>query len=232
LAGAIVVIGVKICGIREAADLDAALEAGASHCGLVFYPPSPRSLSLDAAAELARLGRGRAIMVALTVDADDAMLAAIAERGAPDMMQLHGRESPERAAEIRRLLGRPVIKAVSVADPGDVAAAEAYRGAADLILFDAKPPRVAGALPGGNGLRFDWSLLAALKGRMDFALSGGLTPDNVAEAIAATQPVLVDVSSGVETAPGQKDATLIRRFVAAARGPLVTPPILERADHG
>jgi phosphoribosylanthranilate isomerase len=221
-----VTIGVKICGIRTAADLETAVEAGATHCGLVFFPPSPRSLSLDMAAGLARLGRGRVTMVALTVDADDALLADIAASVAPDMIQLHGKESPERAAEIRNQTKRPVIKAVSVAEARDVEAASAYRGAADLILFDAKPPRNS-VIPGGNGLSFDWSLLAGVKGRMDFALSGGLTPDNVAEAIAATHPVLVDVSSGVETAPGQKNAELIRRFVAAAK-----TPILEGAVHG
>jgi phosphoribosylanthranilate isomerase len=221
-----VTIGVKICGIRTAADLETAVEAGATHCGLVFFPPSPRSLSLDVAAGLAHLGRGRVTMVALTVDADDALLADIAASVAPDMIQLHGKESPERAAEIRGMTKCPVIKAVSVAEARDVEAASAYRGAADLILFDAKPPRNS-VIPGGNGLSFDWSLLAGVKGRMDFALSGGLTPDNVAEAIAATHPVLVDVSSGVETAPGQKNAELIRRFVAAAK-----TPILEGAVHG
>jgi phosphoribosylanthranilate isomerase len=220
-----VTIGVKICGIRTLADLDAAIEAGASHCGLVFYPPSPRSLALEAAAELARHGRGRAIMVALVVDADDALIGDIAGQVAPDMIQLHGKESPERAAHIRHISGRPVIKAVSIAERGDVAAAHAWRGAADLILFDAKPPRLPGALPGGNGLSFDWSLLAGVNS--PFALSGGLTPGNVAEAIAATRPILVDVSSGVERAPGQKDAALIRRFVAAAR-----EPIMEGAVHG
>jgi len=220
-------IGVKICGIRTPADLETAVSAGASHCGLVFYPPSPRSLPLADAAALVRLGRGRVTMVALTVNADDALLAEIAAEVAPDMIQLHGRETPERTARIREITGRPLIKAVSVAEPGDVAAAEAWRGAADLILFDAKPPLRPSALPGGNGLSFDWSLLAGVKGRTPFALSGGLTPDNVAEAIAATEPVLVDVSSGVETAPGQKDAELIRRFVAAAR-----MPILEGAAHG
>jgi phosphoribosylanthranilate isomerase len=221
-----VTIGVKICGIMTPADLEAAISAGASHCGLVFFPPSPRNLPLDAAAGLARLGRGRAAMVALTVDADDALLEAIAAQVAPDMIQLHGKESPERTARIRALTGRPVMKAVSVAEAADVARAEAYRGAADLVLFDAKPPRNS-LIPGGNGIRFDWSLLAGVKGRMDFALSGGLTPDNVAEAIAATSPVLVDTSSGVETAPGKKDHALIRRFVAAARA-----PILEGATHG
>jgi phosphoribosylanthranilate isomerase len=220
-------IGVKICGIRTPADLETAIGAGASHCGLVFYPPSPRSLGLDAAAELARLGRGRITLVALTVDADDRLIRDIAREVAPDMFQLHGKESPERASHIRHSSGHSVIKAVSVSERADVAAAQAWRGAADIILFDAKPPRLPGALPGGNGLSFDWSLLAGVAENMQFALSGGLTSDNVAEAIAATGTFLVDVSSGVERAPGQKDAALIRRFVAAAR-----EPILEGAAHG
>jgi phosphoribosylanthranilate isomerase len=215
-----VAIGVKICGIKTPADLEAAISAGASHCGLVFFPPSPRSLSLDAAAALARQGRGRAIMVALTVDADDALLRAIVDQVAPDMIQLHGKESQERAARIREMTGRPVIKAVSVAESPDVMRAQAWQGAADLILFDAKPPRNS-PIPGGNGVSFDWSLLLGVSNRMDFALSGGLTPDNVAEAIAATHPILVDVSSGVERAPGEKDHALIRRFVAAARAPIL-----------
>lgn len=221
-----VTIGVKICGIMTPADLEAAISAGASHCGLVFFPPSPRNLPLDVATDLARRGRGRAIMVALTVNAEDAFLEEMTAQVGPDMIQLHGKESPERTARIRALTGRPVIKAVSVAEAADVARADAYRGAADLILFDAKPPRHS-VIPGGNGVSFDWSLLAGVKGRMDFALSGGLTPDNVGEAIAATSPVLVDTSSGVETAPGKKDHSLIRRFVAAVRA-----PILEGAAHG
>jgi phosphoribosylanthranilate isomerase len=221
-----VTIGVKICGIRTPADLEAAIEAGASHCGLVFFPPSPRSLTPDEAARLVGQARGRVTLVALTVDADDALLVRIAGHVGADMIQLHGRESPERTASIRALTGRPVIKAISVAADGDAEKADAYAAAADLILFDAKPPRSA-TRPGGNGRSFDWHLLAAVKGRMPFALSGGLTPDNVAEAIAATHPVLVDVSSGVESGPGQKDALLIRRFVAAAR-----TPVLEGATHG
>jgi phosphoribosylanthranilate isomerase len=222
-----VTIGVKICGIRRPADLEAAIEAGASHCGLVFYPPSPRSLSLDVAADLGRQARGRVVIVALAVDPDDALIRDIAAQVAPDMIQLHGRESPARAAVIRELAGCPVMKAVSIASRDDVTAAEGYRGAADLVLFDAKPPRLPGALPGGNGLSFDWRLLAGVKNRWPFALSGGLTPANVAEAIAATGPILVDVSSGVERVPGEKDAALIRRFVAAAR-----EPIMEGAVHG
>ncbi len=136
----------------------------------------------------------------------------------PDMFQLHGSETPERAAEIRRRTGRPVIKAISVECEGDADRASAYAGAADLILFDAKPPRgMAGALPGGNGLAFDWRLLSPLRGKMRFMLSGGLNAGNVAEAIALTGAAIVDVSSGVETSPGEKDAALIHQFVKASR---------------
>jgi len=223
-----VTIGVKICGIRTLPDLDAAIAAGASHCGLVFFPPSPRNLSLQDAANLASHGRGRVTIVALIVDAADDLIRAIADEVAPDMLQLHGKESPQRTAQIREMAGRPVMKAVSVARKADVLAADAYRGAADLILFDAKPPRRhKGALPGGNGLSFNWRFLQPIRGRMPFALSGGLTPDNVADAVAATGAALVDVSSGVESAPGAKNAELIRRFVTAAK-----TPILEGAAHG
>lgn len=221
-------IGVKICGIKTPIHLDAAIAAGASHCGLVFFPPSPRDVSLETAAGLAAHARGRVTVVALMVNAADDFIQTVTGQVAPDMLQLHGSESAERVQQIRALSGRPVIKAVRVATKADVLAAKAYEGVADLILFDAKaPPMQADALPGGNGLSFDWSLLAPVKGRMRFALSGGLTPDNVAEAVAATRPELVDVSSGVESAPGIKDAALIRRFVAAARA-----PVLEGAAHG
>jgi phosphoribosylanthranilate isomerase len=225
-AGKSLSIGVKICGITAAADLEAAVEAGASHCGLVFFPPSPRSLSLEAAAKLAARGRGRVTLVALMVNPDDALVRDVTATVAPEMVQLHGKEDPARTARIREMAGVPVIKAVSVAEAADVARADAWRHAADLILFDAKAPKHS-AIPGGNGLAFDWRLLAGVASRMDFALSGGLTPENVAEAIAATRPVLVDVSSGVETAPGKKDPALIRRFVAAARA-----TVLEGAAHG
>lgn len=220
-------VGVKICGIRTVRELDAALAAGATHFGLVFYPPSPRNLTLAQAARLAERGRGKALSVALIVDADEALIAAIASKVAPDLFQLHGKETPERVARIRAMTGRPVIKAIPVARRPDLALAEAYRGAADLILFDAKPPRrMKDALPGGNGLSFDWRILKPLKGNTAFALSGGLNPDNVADAIAASGASLVDVSSGVESAPGKKHAVLIRRFVAAANAPM-----LEGAAH-
>lgn len=209
---------VKICGIRTPPALEAAIEAGADYFGLVFFPPSPRNISLEDAARLAECARGRIKSVALVVNAEDAEIKAIAETVAPDMFQLHGKETPERTTTIRELVNRPVIKAVSVAAMGDATHAEAYKGAADLILFDAKPPAdEAHALPGGNGLNFDWRLLEGLKDRMRFMLAGGLTPNNVAEAIALTGAAIVDVSSGVESAPGEKQAALIRRFIAAAK---------------
>lgn len=219
-------IGIKICGITSPDDLEAAIAAGASHCGLVFFPPSPRSLSLQSAAEIARLGRGRVVTVALMVDPADDLVREVSATVTPDMIQLHGKEDPARTARIGAMSGVPVMKAISVSEAADVARADAWRDAADLILFDAKPPK-GSAIPGGNGVPFDWSLLAGVKERMDFALSGGLTPENVAGAIAATAPVLVDVSSGVETAPGKKDPALISRFAAAAR-----MAVLEGATHG
>lgn len=223
-----VATGVKICGIRTLDALEAAIAAGASHAGLVFFPRSPRHVGLDAAATLAAAARGRIISIALTVDASDAEIAAIVAAADPDMMQLHGAETPARAAQIRSLAGRPVIKAIPIEREGDAARADAYQGAADLILFDAKPPRGGpAALPGGNGLAFDWRLLAPLRGKMRFMLSGGLTPENVGEAIALTGAAIVDVSSGVETAPGVKDSQLIRRFADA-----VSAAALEEIAHG
>jgi phosphoribosylanthranilate isomerase len=207
---------VKICGLRTLEHLDAAIAAGASYYGMVFFARSPRNITHADADALSHAGRGRITSVALVVDAADAEIDAIIAAAAPDMIQLHGAETPARAAEIRQRTSRPVIKAVSVEREGDVAAAQPYAGAADLILFDAKPPRDA-AHPGGNGLAFDWRLLSPLRGKMRFMLSGGLTPANVAEAIAITGAAIVDVSSGVETAPGEKDAALIHQFVRASR---------------
>lgn len=216
----VVAVDVKICGIRTRDALEAAIAAGASHFGLVFFPRSPRNVALDEGARLAKAARGRILSVALLVDASDAEIEAVLATADPDMLQLHGRETPERAAQIRSHAGRPVIKAVSVDKDGDAEGASAYRDVADHILFDAKPPRNGdNSLPGGNGLAFDWRLLAAVKGKMPFILSGGLTPGNVAEAVALTGAVMVDVSSGVESAPGVKDAALIREFVQAARIP-------------
>ena len=210
---------VKICGLSTPETVEAAIDAGADLIGLVFYPKSPRCVSMDQAAALADQARGRVKTVALVVDAGDALLREIAARVAPDLIQVHGAESPERVAEISRLTGKPVIKAIRVQEAADVAAAAAYSDAASLIMYDAKAPETLGnALPGGNGHAFDWGLLEGGK-RPAFMLAGGLTPANVAEAIRVTGAPIVDVSSGVETAPGVKDAGLIRKFIEAAKRP-------------
>ena len=208
---------VKICGLSTEETLDAALHAGADRVGFVFFPPSPRHLGLDRAAALAARARGRAAIVALTVDAPDAALDEIVAALAPDLLQLHGRETPARTADVGTRFGRPVIKALGVSNASEVAGAAAYAGAADEVLFDAKPPKGA-VLPGGNGVSFDWRLLAALDLPVPFMLSGGLGPRNVGEALRVTRAPAVDVSSGVETAPGVKSPELIAAFVRAARG--------------
>ena len=205
----------KICGINSREALDAALEGGAAYVGLVFFPKSPRNVSTIVAADLADQARGKTKIVALVVDADDAALAEIVEGVRPDFLQLHGHESPARVETIERLFRIPVIKAIAVANAADVALADAYRNVADLVLFDAKAPRGA-ALPGGNGLAFDWSALEDRRGTT-FMLSGGLTPENVADAIRQTGAQAVDVSSGVESAPGVKDPMMIRRFLDATK---------------
>jgi phosphoribosylanthranilate isomerase len=211
-------VKVKICGIKTPEALQAALAARADFVGFVFYPPSPRSLAPEVAAELAELARANAAVVALIVDADDATIDEIVRKVDPDFLQLHGSETPERAAEIVQRWGKPVIKAIKVETAEDGAGALAYADIAALILFDAKAPKtLAGALPGGNGIAFDWHLLDAVKDRVPFMLSGGLTPENVGDAIAATGAEIVDVSSGVETAPGIKSPDLIRQFIDAAR---------------
>lgn len=207
---------VKICGLKTLDHLEAAIAAGASYYGMVFFAPSPRNIAHTEAMRLSQAGRGRINSVALIVDASDAEIDAVIAAADPDMIQLHGSERPERAAEIRQRTGRPIIKAISVEREGDADRATAYDGAADLILFDAKAPRLAGR-PGGNGLPFDWHLLAHLRGKMRFMLSGGLNAANVAAAITLTGAAIVDVSSGVEAAPGEKDAALIHQFVKASR---------------
>ncbi|MBN9280190.1 MAG: phosphoribosylanthranilate isomerase [Hyphomicrobium sp.] len=211
-------VKVKICGIKTPEALQAALAARADLVGFVFYPPSPRSLAPEVAAELVELARGQATIVALIVDADDAQIERIVQTVNPDMLQLHGSETPERVIEITRRWGKSVIKAIKVETAADAAQALAYVGIARLVLFDAKAPKdLAGALPGGNGLAFDWHLLDGVKDRVPYMLSGGLTPENVGAAITATGATIVDVSSGVETAPGIKSPDLIRRFIDAAR---------------
>lgn len=209
---------VKICGLKTAATMHAALDAGADFVGLVFYPPSPRNLEAAQAAPLAEMARGHARIVALMVDPTDTFAASVVDAAKPDILQLHGSETPERVLALRQRFGVPMMKAIKVETAADTEGALAFTGAADHILFDAKAPKgFAGALPGGNGLSFDWRLLDAIQGRLDFMLSGGLTPDNVAAAVRLTRPWAVDVSSGVEASPGEKDVTLIARFVAAAK---------------
>jgi phosphoribosylanthranilate isomerase len=211
-------VAIKICGLSRPDVLDAALEAGAAYVGLVFYEPSPRNVTLDEAEALAARARGRATIVALTVNASDALLRDIAGRVRPDFLQAHGEESPERVREITELTGLPVIKAIKVKDSGDVQQARAYARIAAMVLFDARAPdALADALPGGNGIAFDWSLLESGDGGTRFMLSGGLDCSNVADAIRITGAPIVDVSSGVERAPGVKDAELIRKFIEAAR---------------
>ncbi|TCO72102.1 phosphoribosylanthranilate isomerase [Rhodovulum euryhalinum] len=209
-------IRVKICGLTDAPSVAAAVSAGAAYLGFVFFPKSPRNLDIETARALAADVPPGLAKVALTVDAEDAMLAAILERVPIDMLQLHGHETPGRVAGIRARFGLPVMKAVGVADEADLAQITDYARVADQLLVDAKPPRDA-VLPGGNGLSFDWRLIANRRWPVPWMLAGGLTPDNVAEAIRLTGARQVDVSSGVETAPGAKDAALIERFIAAAR---------------
>lgn len=209
-------VRVKICGLRTAADMAAVVAAGAAYAGFVFFPKSPRHLTTDQARLLAFAAPPGLAKVALTVDADDALLDAIVEAVPLDMLQLHGHESPERVAQVRARYGLPVMKAVGVADEGDLAQLTEYSLAADQILIDAKPPKGAD-LPGGNGLSFDWRLLVGRKWLRPWMLAGGLTPANVADAVRLTGARQVDVSSGVESAPGVKDAALIAAFVKAAQ---------------
>ncbi|NEY90935.1 phosphoribosylanthranilate isomerase [Tabrizicola oligotrophica] len=216
-------IRVKICGLKTEADVAAVAATGAAYMGLVFFAKSPRHLSIEQARRLALVAPVGLAKVALTVNADDATLDAITEAMPLDMLQLHGHESPDRVAEVRARYGLPVMKAVGVADEGDLAAVFDYSLVADQILVDAKPPKNA-ALPGGNGLSFDWRLVAQRRWLRPWMLAGGLTPENVAEAIRLTNARQVDVSSGVESAPGVKDAGRIAAFVKAAM--MDGPPIL------
>jgi len=209
---------VKFCGLRSRADMDAAAKAGARYIGFVFFEKSPRNISIEAAATLATNAPLGLCKVALTVDADNAFLDALTGQVPLDMLQLHGHESPERVAEVKARYGLPVMKAVGVADADDLQQLDAYAGVADQILVDAKPPK-GGDLPGGNGLAFDWRLIADREWNVPWMLAGGLTPDNVAEAARMTGARQVDVSSGVESAPGQKDAALITAFGQAAKAP-------------
>jgi phosphoribosylanthranilate isomerase len=207
---------VKICGLATPDSLDVALDAGADMVGFVFFPPSPRHVAIGAARSLGTRVRGRAQKVALTVDADDVLLDAVVEALSPDILQLHGSEPAARVAALKKRFGLPVVKAIAVATAADLAKVAVYGAVADWILFDARAPREA-TRPGGLGNAFDWTLLRDAKAGVPFILSGGLTADNVAAAFAMTRAAAVDVSSGVERAPGEKDPDKIRAFVRAAR---------------
>ena len=209
-------VSVKICGISTVDDVRACAGAGANYMGLVFFEKSPRNITIPAARDLALAAPVGLAKVALVVNPSDAELDAIAGTVPLDMIQLHGRETPERVAEVKARYGLPVMKAVGIADANDLPKLESYFGVADQILVDAKPPK-GGELPGGNGLSFDWRLIAGRRWPCPWMLAGGLTPENVAEAVKMTGAKQVDVSSGVEDAPGQKNAELIQKFVQRSR---------------
>ncbi len=208
-------VEIKICGLMTPEAVDVALDAGADHVGFVFFPPSPRHIGFEAARALGARVRGRARKVALSVDADDDFLAATIDALKPDMLQLHGRESPERVVVVRTRFGLPVIKALPIETRSDLSPIRLFADVADRLLFDARAPRGA-TRPGGLGKSFDWTLLAGIN-RVPFMLSGGLDATNVAEALRITRAPAVDVSSGVERAPGVKDLDKIRAFVRAVR---------------
>lgn len=210
-------VRVKICGLTRPGDVAAAVAAGASYVGFVFFPKSPRHLSLDAASALADGVPPGVAKVALTVDVDDAGLDTLLARVPVDILQLHGHETPDRVREVQARSGLPVMKAVGVADAGDLRALDAYAQVADMLLVDAKPPKGA-ALPGGNGLAFDWRLIAGRRWPVPWMLAGGLDATNVVEAVRLTGARQVDVSSGVESAPGHKDGKKIAAFLRAASG--------------
>jgi phosphoribosylanthranilate isomerase len=207
---------IKICGLKTAEALDAALDAGADMVGFVFFPPSPRHLGFEAARTLAQRVRGRVQKVALSVDASDDWLAESISALKPDILQLHGKETPERVATVRSRFRIPVMKALPIQERADLTPVRAYAQVADRLLFDARAPREA-TRPGGLGKPFDWRLLENVNSDVPFMLSGGLDPNNVAEALRITRAPAVDVSSGVEREPGEKDVDKIRAFIRAAR---------------
>ena len=209
-------LDVKICGLSTPEAVEAAIAGGASHVGFIFFPKSPRNVSLETAAELARAAAGRVQRVAVTVDADDAELDRIVEEVRPNLLQLHGQETPERVRAVKIRFGLPVMKAFAIRALEDLERVARYRGVADRFLFDAKAP-AGSALPGGNGVPFDWRLLAALDADVEYMLSGGLDAGNVARALAETRPAGIDISSGVETAPGVKDIRLISEFLETVK---------------
>lgn len=209
-------VKVKICGVRTPSIVEAAADAGADYIGLVFFRRSFRYIAPDDAASLASAARGKIKTVAVMVDPQDALIEEVMGKVAPDILQLHGGETPERTAAIKAATGLPILKAIAVGSSSDTEEAQSFAGIADMILFDAKAHATA-PIPGGNGIAFDWQALSGIAGREPFALSGGLHPGNVGDALARTGAALVDVSSGVESAPGEKDAGLVRDFVAAVK---------------
>ncbi|MBZ7923781.1 phosphoribosylanthranilate isomerase [Ensifer adhaerens] len=207
---------VKICGLKTAEAVERAVALGASHTGFIFFPKSPRNIEPDDAGRLAERIRGQAKIVAVTVNADNDELDEIVSALNPDILQLHGSEDPERLLTVKAMYGLPVMKALSVREASDLEKIDAYVGIADRFLFDAKPP--AGSdLPGGNGVSFDWKLLDALDGSVDYMLSGGLNAENIGEAMVQTRARAIDISSGVESAPGVKDLKLMESFFNAVR---------------
>ena len=209
-------IVVTMCGLTRPEDVDAAVAAGADMVGFNFFPPSPRSVTPEKAAELAARMPAGILKVALSVDASDEHLAEITKAVTFDLLQLHGHESPERVVEVHRHFGIEVMKVLPISSVADVRHAHAYETVADRLMFDAKPPKGA-TRPGGNAIAFDWRLITGEKWAKPWILAGGLTPENVADAIHTSGAKAVDVASGVETRPGIKDAERIRRFIAAAR---------------
>ncbi|HUI35374.1 MAG TPA: phosphoribosylanthranilate isomerase [Stellaceae bacterium] len=211
-------VAAKICGLSSEEAVEAAVAGGGAYVGFVFYPPSPRSVTPARAGELCAGVPAGVLRVGLFVDADDASIEAVLGAAPLDVLQFHGGESPERVEDAKRRFGRKVMKAISVASAEDVAVASRYEDAADMLLFDAKPPRRADALPGGNGLVFDWQLIAGREWRLPWMLSGGLTAELLPEAVRISGARAVDVSSGVERRPGDKDPDKIRAFLEVARG--------------
>ncbi|OAP38848.1 N-(5'-phosphoribosyl)anthranilate isomerase [Sinorhizobium glycinis] len=207
---------VKICGLKTTEAVEHAVAHGASHTGFIFFPKSPRNIEPDDAGRLAERIRGRAKIVAVTVDADNDDLDEIVSALRPDILQLHGAEDPERVLTVKAIYGLPVMKALSIREAADLDRIDPYLGIADRFLFDARPP-AGSELPGGNGVAFDWRLLDALDGSVDYMLSGGLNAENIGEALALTGARAVDISSGVESAPGVKDLKLMDAFFDSVR---------------
>ncbi len=217
-------LDIKICGLRTTAAVDAAVVGGATHIGFIFFEKSPRHIGLVDAARLQEYVRGKAMAVAVTVDAVDADLDDIVETVRPDILQFHGKETPARVAEVKTRYGLPVMKALSISERTDLDAIALYRNVADRVLLDAKAPKDS-ELPGGNGFSFDWRLLATLDPAVEYMLSGGLNARNIQDALRQSQPSGIDISSGVESAPGVKDPVMIAEFfeaVKAARAGLPT----------